>query len=56
MVNLEKTRRPSPHFADLLWISIERDGPHASDIYGGDVAMIQVTPNYLTWNGGGHIV
>ena len=42
-------------FGDLLWITLERTGGNGADSHGGDVALINVLPRYLTHVLGGHL-
>jgi len=45
--------RPETGRGDRLWVSIERDG--GGDAYGGNVGMININAEYLSWCGGGHL-
>jgi len=51
---LVSRRSGTPNYGDILWVSIEREGPHADDTHEGDVAIIQLTANYTQWCEGGH--
>lgn len=51
---LVSRRSGTPNYGDILWVSIEREGGHADDTHGGDVALIQLTANYTKWCEGGH--
>jgi len=46
-----KSRRSAGN-GDIFWLSIQRSGD--TDTYGGNVAMINVSPVYKAWNLGGH--
>lgn len=40
----------------LLWVSISREAGDALDTYGGTVNMIQLTPTYVAWRLGIHVL
>lgn len=40
---------------DIFWVTIERQGGHASDTYDGDIGIIQLSAFYIKWCEGGHI-
>lgn len=49
---------PSNTGPQLMWCSIQRDatGGNTNDTYPGNVAMIQITPYYISWINGCHIL
>jgi len=49
---------PSNTGPQLMWVSIQRDATNAntSDTYPGNVALIQLTPYYISWIDGCHLL
>jgi len=41
-------------FPDILWLTLQRSGGNAGDTHSGDVALVAIASNYLTWCNGGH--
>ncbi len=46
--------RRNGSFPDVLWLTLQRSGGVAGDTHGGDVALVAIASNYLTWCNGGH--
>jgi len=41
-------------FPDTLWVSLERVGDSGSDTHSGDIALVGIAADFLTWCFGGH--
>jgi hypothetical protein len=47
--------RDSTSGGDILWIGVERATGSAEDTHGGAFRILQLSPLYTRWNGGGHV-
>jgi hypothetical protein len=46
--------RDSTSNGDVLWISVERDGPNPQDDLDTNMRFVQMTPLYTRWSNGAH--
>jgi hypothetical protein len=49
---------PADGSANLFWMSLERDATigNGNDTFPGDVAIVTIKSEYISWNDGGHIL